>query len=149
MRKGQARGRYTWRPPDPGSGGVKIPPEVQERTRQRVEKFAAEHYAGTYTQLDFRFKGQFCYIDTYTAPEPYPPFPGYPESEEEYYARMRNTPVHLCRLRYLGDEEHWGMAFYKYSDEKYELSVFNTGSFYGTPEEGFDTAAFVYLAIHG
>jgi hypothetical protein len=36
------------------------------------------------------------------------------------------------------------MAFYTYSHEKYEPCVFDTGSFHGTPEEAFDTAA-VYL----
>lgn len=36
------------------------------------------------------------------------------------------------------------MAFYTYSHEKYEPSVFSNGTFHGTPEEAFDTAA-VYL----
>lgn len=58
--------------------------------------------------------------------------------------RLRNTPLHLCRLRYFGDEEKWSMAFYTYSREKYEPCVFDTGSFHGTPEEAFETAA-VYL----
>jgi hypothetical protein len=37
--------------------------------------------------------------------------------------RLRNTPTHLCRLRYFGGDE-WGFAFYAYSSEKYELAVF-------------------------
>jgi hypothetical protein len=53
--------------------------------------------------------------------------------------------VHLCRLRYFGDEESWSMAFYTYSNEKYEPSFFNNGTFRGTPEEAFETSA-VYLA---
>jgi len=36
------------------------------------------------------------------------------------------------------------MAFYTYSNEKYEPCFFNNGTFQGTPEESFDTAA-VYL----
>jgi len=36
------------------------------------------------------------------------------------------------------------MAFYTYSNEKYEPCVFINGSFHGTPEEAFETAA-VYL----
>ena len=43
------------------------------------------------------------------------------------------------------DEERWGFAFYTYSNEKYELSVFPSGDFRGTPEEAFDTAAQLYL----
>ena len=57
---------------------------------------------------------------------------------------MRNTPIHLCRLRFFGDENGWSMAFYTYSNEKYTPSMFNTGGFTGTPEEAFDTSA-VYL----
>ncbi|HUU30403.1 MAG TPA: hypothetical protein VM123_21580 [archaeon] len=53
-------------------------------------------------------------------------------------------PTHLCRLRYHGNEDSWAMAFYKYSDEKYEPSFFNNGTFHGTPEEAFETSA-VYL----
>ena len=47
----------------------------------------------------------------------------WPETRDEYMERLRNTPIHLCRLRYRGDEEHWGFAFFAYSSEKYELSV--------------------------
>jgi len=128
----------------PGSGGVVIPPAVQASTRARLEAFAAEHYAGKYLQLDIRFKGKFCYIDAFTEPPPYYPSPSFPETEEEYRARMMSEPLHLCRLRYHGGDR-WDMAFYKYSDEKYELCVLGTGSFFGTPEEGFDTAASAYL----
>jgi hypothetical protein len=66
------------------------------------------------------------------------------ESPEEYLQRLRDTPVHLCRLRYFGDDQRWSMAFYTYSNEKYEPCFFNNGTFQGTPEEAFDTAA-VYL----
>jgi hypothetical protein len=38
------------------------------------------------------------------------------------------------------------MAFYTYSQEKYESCIFHTGSFHGTPQEAFETAA-VYLRI--
>ena len=58
---------------------------------------------------------------------------------------MRSMPMHLCRLRYFGDEEAWGLAFYTHSNERYELCVFpSTGSFLGTVEEAFDVGA-VYL----
>jgi hypothetical protein len=45
--------------------------------------------------------------------------------------RLRNTPTHLCRLRYFGDPERWGFAFYTYSNERYELSVFPFGGVLG------------------
>ena len=139
--------RKVWRPPGPDENGVKVPDRVKERVRRRVEAFAAEHYAGKYSRLDLRFRGAFCYIDAYQEPQPgsYLEYLRGRVSEEEYYEQMRRTPIHLCRLRYFGNEDQWSLAFYKYSDQKYELSIFNTGSFYGTPEEGFDTAAMVYL----
>jgi hypothetical protein len=59
--------------------------------------------------------------------------------------RLRNTPIHLCRLRYRGDEEHWGFAFFAYSSEKYELSVFPSGQFFGPPEDAFEVSANVHL----
>ena len=58
--------------------------------------------------------------------------------------RGRTLPLHLCRLRYFGNENAWSMAFYTYSNEKYEPCVFNTGSLHGTPEEAFETGA-IYL----
>ncbi len=131
---------------DPHSGGVKIPPAVQERTRKRILAYAGKHYAGKYTRIDVRFRGQLCYIDAYR--EPFVPrrFDAklYGESREERIARLRNIPTHLGRLRYFGDENRWSLAFYTYSHEKYEPSFFNNGKDHGTPEEGFETCA-VYL----
>lgn len=142
MRKPQK----VWMQSPPGTGGIPIPPAVQARTRERIETFAAAHYAGKYTRLDIRFRGKFCYIDAFTPPPPFLPIPGMPETEEEFHTRMEQTPTHLCRLRYHGSDARWDMAFYKYSDEKYELCIFDNGTFYGTPEEGFDTAAQCYLS---
>ena len=67
------------------------------------------------------------------------------ESHEEYLERQRNTPVHLFRLRYFGDDEEWGLAFYSYANNKYELSVFPTGKFFGSPEVALQTAAEFHL----
>ena len=58
--------------------------------------------------------------------------------------RLRTTPVHLCRLRYFGNEDEWSLAFFTYSNEKYSPCVFETGSFFGTPEQAFDVGA-MYL----
>jgi hypothetical protein len=132
---------------DPDSGGVKIPEAVKRRTEERIRRYAEAHFAGRYTRLDIRFRGQFCYIDSYTEPQlldGWPP-PDFPESREEYEERLRNTPTHLCRLRYFGDEELWGFAFYTYSGERYELSVFPSGDFFGPPEAAFQAAAEAYL----
>lgn len=131
---------------DPNTGGMKIPKRVQERTQQRILVYAEAHYAGSYTRLDIRFRSQFCYIDAYTEPSVPDDFPpaGFPETREAYLDRMRKVPIHLCRLRYFGNEDAWAFAFYTYSQMKYELCVFGNGEFYGKPEEAFETSA-VYL----
>jgi hypothetical protein len=131
---------------DPHSGGVKIPPAVRQRTVERIEKHAQAKYAGKFTRLGIRFRGALCYIDAFTEPEK-------PDEEllkitgetpEQYLERLRNNPLHLCRIRYFGAEDSWSLAFYTYSNERYEPSFFENGEDHGTPEEAFDVGA-VYL----
>ncbi len=138
-----ARGQWVF---DPDSGGKKILPAVQMDIQKRIQKVAEEQFQGHYTRLEIRFRGQFCYIDAYTEPvlsENWPP-PDWPETREEYLERLRKTPTHLCRLRYFGNDE-WGFAFFTYSNEKYELSVFPDGQFIGKPEDAFVLSANLYL----
>ncbi len=61
----------------------------------------------------------------------------------EHIERLRNSPLHLCRLRYF-DKDKWGFAYYNYSNEKYELSFYPNGEFFGKPEDAFLASA-VYL----
>jgi hypothetical protein len=132
----------------PDSGGRTIPDAVRRRTEERIRRYAAEHFAGKHTRLDIRFRAQFCYVDAYTEPEPLgPDWPPQdrPESREELQERLRNTPTHLCRLRYFGNEEGWGFAFYTYSGDRYETATFPSGEFLGPPEDAFDAAARAYL----
>lgn len=131
----------------PDTGGVKIPDAVKRDMQKRLDAVAIKRLKGKYTRLDIRFKAQFCYIDAYTEP----PKPtkdwlpkDWPETTEEYLERLRNTPTHLCRLRYFGDER-WGWSFYTYSQEKYEFSYFPSGDAFGKPEEAFLVAATIYL----
>jgi hypothetical protein len=139
-----ARRTWVW---NPDAGGVKISPAVRRQIEERIRRYAEEHFAGMYTRLDIRFRGQFCYIDAYTEPDDAPGWPpaDWPESREERLERLRNTPTHLCRLRYFGDPERWGFAFFAYSSEKYELSVFPSGEFRGRPEDAFEASASAYL----
>ena len=133
---------------DPNSGGIKIKEDVKRRTKERIIKYAESNLVGRYTLFDIRFRNQFCYVDAYTEPElpsdDWTP-PGFQETREEYLERLRNTPYHLFRLRYFGDEEKWGLSFYSYSNEKYELSVFPSGGFFGTLEAALKTSAEFHL----
>jgi hypothetical protein len=131
---------------DPHSGGAKIPEAVQRETEKRLLAHAAKKHKGRYARLDIRFKGQFCYVDAYQEPQE-PVYVPRGEKLEAVRERLRNTPLHLCRLRYSGPHhgaKYWTLGFYKYSDEKYEASVFHSGDMYGTPEEGLDVGA-MYL----
>jgi hypothetical protein len=131
---------------DPNSGGTIIPPTVRAEVERRIRSVAEKKFSGKYTRLEIRFKNQFCYIDAYTepsVPDGWPP-PDRSETREEYAERLRNTPTHLCRLRYFGDDK-WGFAFYTYSHEKYELSMYDDGQFTGKPERAFLISANVYL----
>jgi hypothetical protein len=132
---------------DSDSGGKKIPESVKADIKRRIDRVAREHFEGQYTRLDIRFKGQFCYMDAYQEPPPptenWPP-KDWPETREEYMDRLRNTPTHLCRLQYFGDDQ-WGFAFYTYSHDKYELSMYEDGSFLGKPEDAFLISARLYL----
>jgi hypothetical protein len=110
---------------NPHAGGRTIPPVARVRTERRIRTYAEAHHAGRFSRLDIRFRGALCYIDACIDSPP-------------------TAPMHLCRLRYFGDEEAWSLAFYTYSHERYEPSVFPNGTFHGTPEEAFEIAA-VYL----
>lgn len=130
---------------NPDSGGIKIPDSVKSDVERRINSVAEQHFKGKYIRLNIRFKGQFCYVDAFQEPEVSEDWPpkDWPETQEEYIERLRNTPTHLCRLRYFGDDQ-WGFAFYTYSNEKYELSVYPNGEFLGKPEDAFLASA-VYL----
>ena len=54
---------------------------------------------------------------------------------------LRNTPIHICRIRYFGNEDRWSFAWYTYAHEAYEPAFLITGADQGTPEEAFETAA--------
>ncbi len=128
---------------DPHSGGVKIPPAVQERVRARIEAYANRCYRGKFTRLDIRFRGPCCYIGACREPDLSPDWPpkDWHETREQMIQRLRDTPTQLCRLRYFGDEESWSLAFFTYSNEKYTPCAFANGTFHGTPEEAFDIGA--------
>jgi hypothetical protein len=130
----------------PDSGGNKIPETVKFDVKTRIERVAEENFKGKYSHLDIRFRGQFCYIDAFCVPKVAKNWPpkNWPETREELIERLQNTPTHLCRFRYFGQDQ-WGFAFYKYSDEKYELAVYPNGEFLGRPEDAFFVSASMYL----
>jgi hypothetical protein len=133
---------------NPHAGGLKISSSKQWEVRQRIERHAASKYAGRYNRLDIRFRGALCYIDAFTEPEPPSPslLRATGETKEQFVERLRCIPTHLGRLRYFGGDR-WSYAFYTYSNERNEPTIFPKGDWFGTPEEAFDIGA-TYLRSH-
>ena len=135
---------HTWHF-DPHTGGNRIPSSVRVDTTQRLERYATTHFAGRYIRLSIRFHGAHCYIDALVEPDK----PSKAllrvtgETEKQFIDRMRLTPLHLCRLRYFA-VDRWSIAFYTYSNERYEPCMFHNDTFFGTPEEGLEVGG-VYL----
>ncbi len=130
---------------DPHSGGLPIPTSVKQTIVQRLQKHALLKYKGLYARIEVRFRGPLCYMDAYQ--EPRQPDDALlkitHESREEYFHRRRQTPVHLGRMRYFGNDK-WSYAFYSYGNDRYEPSVFQDGDWFGTPEAALDIGA-IYL----
>ena len=127
---------------NPHAGGKSIPFAAKIRTERRILDYAAKHYSGKFSRIDVRFRGALCYIDVYTEPDlPRGSAPPPGETRNQWIDRLRNTPTHLCRIRYFGNEDHWSFAWYTYAHEKYEPSFLITGEDHGTPEEAFETSA--------
>jgi hypothetical protein len=129
----------------PHAGGRPVPAAVQDAVRLRILNHAQEHYAGKFIRIDVRFRGALCYIDAYLEPGPdserLAALCG--ETPEQYAEGIRNTPVHLVRLRHF-DEDRWSLAFFTYSHERYEPSFYPNGDAFGTVEQAFDIGA-IYL----
>jgi hypothetical protein len=127
----------------PHLGGKNIPRDVRDHAEQRIRAYANARYAGRFERIAIRFRGALCYIDAFQRPEE----PSRSllratgETRDEYVARVAAVPIHLCRLRYFGDENRWTVALFTYSNEKYSPCIFRDGDVYGTPEGGVDVAA--------
>ncbi len=103
---------------DPQSGGIKIPAHLYEKFREKAEVFERTRKWYPKCRLSLRFKGHFCYVDVLENGE--------------------TSPSPLARLRYFRDNA-WSMAFFMWSHERYEASVFFNGKWEGTLEQAIET----------
>ena len=108
---------------DPQYGGTKIPPPIQEVVANRVAAHVAKHPWSKNFQIKIRFKGQFCYLNA---------------------SENNNEAFPIGRLRYFGKLDEWSLAFYTYSNERYQPCVFKDGGWHGSIEQAIDICA-VYL----
>ena len=107
----------------PPKGGTIIPPNLQANIIAQAHDYAITRpWNGEY-QLQFRFKGKFCYLDGKHCDEEFP-FP-------------------LGRITYFGNNV-WALAFYTYSNQRYEPSFFRSGKWFGSLEEAISICE-IYL----
>ncbi len=117
-----------------------IPLGVQRALEERLEKHARDNWKEQCRSIVVRFRGEYAYVEAFPSKQWYPP-----GITEEQRAQIDATPMHLCRLGFLGGVDRWAFFFFKYSTEKYERSFTMSGSMVATPEEAFDSSAFAYL----
>jgi hypothetical protein len=119
-------------------GGAMISDAIGRRTEDRVRQFADEAFPGRFRKLGIWFRGQFCYVDLFRDPGPYPD--GWSaddsdETREQYRDRLAAMPVHVLRLRYFGNPDRWSFALYNPATEDYEPATFPSGEAAGRPED--------------
>lgn len=96
------------------SDGNKIPVSNYEKIRNQVQTYAAEQPWKHEPKLQVRFRGQFCYVDAI-------------ESD--------GTMSALGGLRHFNDKK-WSVAFYTYSNDRYEPCFMSNGTEEEILEEG-------------
>ncbi len=102
-----------WFPPSPHEGGLKIPPDQHASIIRQADAFAATRQWNSSYKLQLRFKNQFCYVDS---------------------LEKDGTVSPLGRLRHCR-ANRWSVAFYTYSNERYEPCYLPNGDGYGSFEE--------------
>lgn len=106
---------------DPHSGGIKIPSALFDSLSARATAYQVAHSSQSKIQLKLRFKNQFCYLDG--------------------LENGKMSP--LSRLRYF-NPDRWSVAFFTYSNERYQPCYLSNGEWFGSFEEAIDVCS-VYL----
>ena len=76
---------------------MKIPDEVKEQIRERVDRFNREAIQDAGVVYFPRFRGSYLYLD-----------------RKEW-----DIVSHICRLTYTGDIDDWEFAIFKYTRRQY------------------------------
>src|SRR5258708_1498082 len=93
---------------NPHTGGKSIPPGIRTRTERRILAYAAKHYRGKFARIGWPLQGALGYIDAYMEPAvPRKSAPPAGQKRGEWIEGLRNAPIHLCRIRYFGNEDRW------------------------------------------
>lgn len=121
------------------AGAPSIPDDLRDALRGRLELHARERWSDRCRGVVVTFRAEFAYLAAFSTGGLDPPW-----FSAEQLARIDATPTRLCRLEYLGSAERWAFSVFKYSNETYAPPL-GLGPLHGTPEEGFDVAAGLYL----
>ena len=111
-----------------------IPDEVRQKAFRRLKRLVKKYRKHGVADIIGIFKGGYLYID-------------WTDEASMLIASLSKSkpkPSKLCRLKYEGDINNWGLEMYKYSDMCYDVE----GDFMfsgGTIEECFDAVASVYI----
>lgn len=117
-----------------------IPSALRDAVRARLERHVRERWPDRCRGVVVTFRGRFAYLAAFSTDDLYPPW-----LSSEQRAQIDAIPTRLCRLGYLGGPDRWELSVFTYSNERYEAPL-GLGPLTGTPEEGFDMAAGLYLA---
>lgn len=126
-------------------GGKAVSETLRRDVTARLEAYAAKRFGGR-SRRDIRFRGQFCYVDLYTDPDPRrcsAPPPGF-AGQGAYLEHLETTPIHVCRLRRFA-QDRWSFAFYSYASRRYEPCCLATGELIGVAEDAVELSAVVHL----
>lgn len=106
-----------------------VPPR---RLKDLIEGTVDHHASLTHPDLQeitIRWRGSYGYLIAWAG-----------EGDEN------DEQIPLCRIGYLGDDDHWSFALYDPATETYEDAILRTGERAGHPTDAFDTAAIIHLA---
>ncbi len=107
-------------------------PVPSKRLKDLIEGTVDHHASLTCPDLQevtIRWRGSFGYLTAWAG-----------EGDDN------DEQIPLCRIQYLGDDDHWGFAIYDPATETYADAILRTGERAGHPSDAFDTAAIIHLA---
>jgi len=111
-----------------------MPDEVRQKALRRLRRLVKKYRKHGVADIIGIFKGRYLYVD-------------WTDEASILFANLikrKLKPSKLCRLKYEGHINNWGLEMYKYSDMCYDVEGdFMFGG--GTIEECFDAAASVYI----
>jgi hypothetical protein len=101
---------------DPHSGGNKINKKQHDIIREKIISYAKSKYQDLFDELEVKFRGKFCYINTKKDSKNFMP---------------------IGRMRFF-DMDRWSIAIFLYSNETYEPGWFPNNEDVGNIEDCVD-----------